>query len=99
MTNPNLLVELNVDDVASLITALACHTGEVRRNAYHARLPAWMIDNVRRGAELVGGRGGTAPDFTFGVIYRVQEWSRGRLIQPQRRQRLLSQAENAQKLF
>ena len=99
MANPNLLVELNVDDVASLIGALACHTGEVRRNAYHARLPAWMIDNVRRGAELVGGQGGTAPDFTFGVIYRVQEWSRGKLIQPQRQQRFLPRAVNARKFL
>jgi len=29
--------------------------GEVRRNPYHARLPAWMMDNVRRGAELWAG--------------------------------------------
>jgi N-acetylglucosamine malate deacetylase 1 len=60
MTEPNLLVELSVADVAQLVEALACHVGEVRRNPYHARLPAWLIDNVRRGAELVGRQGGVA---------------------------------------
>ena len=58
MAEPNLLVESGVEDVADLVAALACHVGEVRRNPYHARLPAWMMDNVRRGAELVGGRAG-----------------------------------------
>jgi LmbE family N-acetylglucosaminyl deacetylase len=55
MTNPNLLVESGIEDVGDLVAALACHVGEVQRNPYHARLPAWMMDNVRRGAELVGG--------------------------------------------
>jgi hypothetical protein len=56
-----------------------CHAGEVRRNPYHARLPAWMLDNVRRGAELVGGRGAKAPDFTFATIYRLRKWRGGKL--------------------
>jgi len=99
MTEPNLLVELGAADVADLIAALACHAGEVRRNAYHTRLPAWMIDNVRRGAELVGGRGGAAPDFIFGAIYRLEKWSRGRLSQIQRGQGLLSCTTNAGKFF
>ena len=77
MAEPNLLVELGVDDVADLVTALVCHVGEVRRNPYHARLPAWLMDNVRRGAELVGGQGGVAPDFTFGAIYRPGEMVAG----------------------
>ena len=77
MTEPNLLVESGAKDVADLVAALACHVGEVRRNAYHARLPAWMIDNVRRGAELVGGQGGAAPDFTFATIYRLRKWKAG----------------------
>ena len=81
MTDPNLLVESNVADVADLMAALACHVGEVRRNPYHARLPAWLMDNVRRGAELVGGRGGAAPDFAFATIYRLRRWSRGRLME------------------
>ena len=74
MAEPNLLVESGVEDMGDLVAALACHVGEMRRNPYHARLPAWMLDNVRR-AELVGGQGGAAPDFTFGTIYRLRKWS------------------------
>jgi len=79
ITKPNLLVEIGASDLADLIAALSFHAGEVKRNAYHARLPAWMMDNVRRGAEIVGGRGGLSPDFTFGTIYRLQEWRGGKL--------------------
>jgi LmbE family N-acetylglucosaminyl deacetylase len=74
MPSPNLLVESSVDDVADLVAALSFHTGEVRRNPYHLRLPSWLQDNVRRGAELVGGQGGAAPDFTFATLYRLRKW-------------------------
>jgi len=94
LAEPNLLVELDVAEVGDLVAALACHIGEVRRNPYHARLPAWLVDNVRRGAERVGGQGGAAPDFVFGAIYRLGQWSRGRLVPVQRRQRFLSGAMN-----
>ena len=112
MTDPNLLVELGTEDVGDLVAALACHVGEVRRNPYHARLPAWMMDNVRRGAELVGGpsprrngfvhaggQGGAAPDFTFATLYRFRQWSHGRLTNELRRGRFLSRSENAAKLI
>ena len=55
MGNPNLMIESSVADVTDLVTALSFHVGEVSRNPYHVRLPAWMQDNVRRGGELVGG--------------------------------------------
>ncbi|MGA9779076.1 MAG: PIG-L deacetylase family protein [Limisphaerales bacterium] len=97
MTEPNLLVELGAADVGDLVAALACHTGEVRRNPYHVRLPAWMVDNVWRGAELVGGQGGVAPDFAFGAIYRLQKWSHGRLAPVQSGQRFLPSAMNVGK--
>ena len=74
MTTPNLLVESSVRDVADLMAAWACHAGEMKRNPYHLRLPAWMMDNVRRGAELAGKTGGKAPDFTFGTLYRLGVW-------------------------
>jgi N-acetylglucosamine malate deacetylase 1 len=77
MASPNLMVESSVDDVADLLAALSFHVGEVRRNPYHLRMPAWLQDNVRRGAELVGGQGGTAPDFTFATLYRVRQWKNG----------------------
>jgi N-acetylglucosamine malate deacetylase 1 len=77
MPSPNLMVELSATDVADLIAALSFHIGEVRRNPYHLRLPAWMQDNVRRGAELVGGQGGKAPNFTFATLYRIRKWKNG----------------------
>ncbi|MBI3875568.1 MAG: PIG-L family deacetylase [Verrucomicrobia bacterium] len=79
MPTPNLLVEVRTQDLGDLITALTFHVGEVKRNPYHLTLPAWMIDNVRRGAELVGGQGGAAPDFTFGTLYRLRQWRAGRV--------------------
>ena len=78
MDAPNLMVESSAADVADLVAALSLHVGEVARNAYHLRLPAWMIDNVRRGAELVGGQGGTAPRFAFATLYRLRRWENGR---------------------
>jgi hypothetical protein len=79
MPSPNLMVESSAADVADLIAALSFHVGEVRRNPYHLRLPSWMQDNVRRGAELVGGQGGAVPDFTFATLYRVRRWKSGRI--------------------
>jgi N-acetylglucosamine malate deacetylase 1 len=77
MKSPNLMVESSERDVVDLITALTFHVGEVRRNPYHLRLPAWLMDNVRRGGELVGGQGGAAPDFTFATLYRFRRWHQG----------------------
>jgi len=77
MANPNLMVELSVNDVADLMGALTFHVGEVKRNPYHLRLPPWMQDNVRRGAEVVGGQGGMAPDFELATLYRISRWQGG----------------------
>ncbi len=99
MADPNLLVEIGARDLADLIAALSLHAGEVKRNAYQARLPAWMVDNVRRGAELVGGRGAKAPDFAFGVIYRLRQWRGGKLQEVFPGGKFLSAAQNAVRLF
>jgi LmbE family N-acetylglucosaminyl deacetylase len=69
--SPNLLVECDPDSLALLVAALCCHQGEIKRNPYHLTLPAWMADNVRRGAERVAGAGEEAPKFKFGVLYHV----------------------------
>ncbi|HXT10190.1 MAG TPA: PIG-L family deacetylase [Candidatus Angelobacter sp.] len=79
MQSPNLMVESSAEDVANMLAALSFHVGEVRRNPYHLRLPAWLMDNVRVGAELVGGQGGAAPDFTFATLYRARQWKNGRI--------------------
>ena len=79
MDDPNLMVEISLEDLTDMVTALTFHVGEVQRNPYHLLLPAWMMDNVRRGSELVGGQGGVAPDFTFAALCRLSKWSQGRI--------------------
>jgi LmbE family N-acetylglucosaminyl deacetylase len=79
MASPNLMVEVSPQDLGDLITALTFHVGEVKRNPYHLSLPAWMIDNVRRGGEVVGGQGAAAPDFTFATLYRLRRWRGGQI--------------------
>jgi LmbE family N-acetylglucosaminyl deacetylase len=99
MDAPNLMVESSTADVADLVAALSLHLGEVARNAYHLRLPAWMMDNVRRGAELVGGQGGAAPRFAFATLYRLRRWSDGRLHEVLERGQVLSSQDDLSKLF
>lgn len=74
---PNLLVQTNIDDTARLVAALACHAGEIERNPYHLRLPAFLADSVRRGGELVLGAGAEPPDFAFATLYRLVAWRAG----------------------
>ena len=76
--SPNILVESSADDLAAMITALTWHVDEARRNPYHLTLPAWMMNNVRRGGEWVGGQGKAAPNFLFGTLYRLRRWAGGR---------------------
>jgi LmbE family N-acetylglucosaminyl deacetylase len=68
----NLLVETSLADTARLVRALACHVGEVARNPYHLRLPAWFADSVRRGGELVMGAGAAVPNADFATLYQLQ---------------------------
>ncbi len=99
MADPNLMVEIAAEDLADLIAATTFHVGEVARNPYHVLLPAWMLDNVRRGSELVGGQGGKAPDFTFAALYRLRKWSQGRLARTFEGGRFLSCAADVTSLF
>jgi len=62
-------------DVGDLITALSFHAGEVRRNPYHLTMPATMIDNVRRGSEVVGGQGKCGPKMQFATLLRHRRWN------------------------
>lgn len=78
MPKPNVLVESSPVEVGALVGALTHHVGEVQRNPYHLTLPAWMMDNVRRGGEWVGGQGQAAPDFLFGTLYRLRRWAGGK---------------------
>jgi len=93
MDDPNLMVESTVRDVSDLLAALSFHAGEVRRNPYHLRMPAWLMDNVRRGGELVGGQGAVAPDFTFATLYRLRQWANGCFAQVLHKGRFVSATE------
>lgn len=79
MADPNLMLESSPEDVADLVAATSFHRSQVTRNPYHLHLPSWMSDNVRRGSELVGGQGVSAPAFTYASLYRVRDWVNGGL--------------------
>ena len=72
LAQPNLMVAAPAARLKTLRRALACHAGEVARNDYAARLPAWMSDNVRRGAERIGGKGAAAPPIAHATLYRAR---------------------------
>jgi hypothetical protein len=36
-----------------------------------------MMDNLRRGTELIGGQGASAPQFVFATLYRLRGWKDG----------------------
>jgi N-acetylglucosamine malate deacetylase 1 len=71
LAEPNLMVGLTSEIVAIELAATAEHGGEVRRNPYHLRQPARLMNNVRRGSEVVGGQGGPAGRFAFAELYRL----------------------------
>jgi LmbE family N-acetylglucosaminyl deacetylase len=99
MQSPNLMVESQPGDVADLLAALSFHVGEVRRNPYHLRLPAWLQDNVRRGAELVGGQGGVSPDFVFATLYRLRQWKNGAIENVYTGGKVMGASENSGAIF
>lgn len=80
MVDPNLMVEISSTDLADMIAATTFHVGEVQRNPYHLSLPAWMMDNVRRGGEVAGGQGGAAPDYAFAALNRLRRWTNGQAV-------------------
>ena len=99
MTRPNLMVEVPEANVADQVTGVSFHAGEVRRNPFHLLLPAWMLDNVRRGSELVGGQGGAAPDFGFATLYRASLWRDGAVVPAWSGGRTLSIQQDPASLF
>ena len=78
MAEPNLLLGLAPEIITRLIIGLLCHRGEIARNPYHVSLPARLMDNVRRGREIMrsGERKSPGP---FAEIYRLSRLDRGRL--------------------
>ncbi|MDP3541007.1 MAG: PIG-L family deacetylase [Elusimicrobiota bacterium] len=75
LPDPNLMVEAPAAAAGDLVAALSFHKGEIERNPYHVLLPCWLADGARRGAELVGGQGSTAPAFRLASLYRLSIWN------------------------
>jgi N-acetylglucosamine malate deacetylase 1 len=99
MESPNLMIEVGLQDLGDLLTALSFHVGEVKRNPYHLSLPAWMMDNVRRGGEWLAGAGAAPPDFPFATLYRIARWSDGELKGVCDGGKVLNARENPARLF
>jgi N-acetylglucosamine malate deacetylase 1 len=76
------MAEICPEDLADMMAATTFHVGEVKRNPYHLLLPAWLMDNVRRGSEVAGGQGGAAPDFSFAALYRLSRWRDSQASRP-----------------
>lgn len=68
--NPNLLIPLTGTQVSKIGEALSLHVGEVSRNPYHLSLPAYFMEQKRRGSEKVLGLGSKIEDFVFAQSYR-----------------------------
>ena len=81
-SRPNLMVGVSPKVLALQIMATAEHGGEVSRNPYHLGLPARMMDNVRRGSEVVGGQGAATQPFPFAELYRITFMDGKTQIQP-----------------
>lgn len=83
MTSPNTLLEVPVEILELQMRALEKHVGEIERNPYHLRLPAWMMDNVRRGSEIIGGTGAQGVQMPFGVLYKIEIYSQNKFDTPE----------------
>ena len=78
MHHPNLLVPLTSAHLTRMGEALLKHVGEVSRNPYHLTLPAWSMDQLRRGSEMLeslSGKtlaGAKVKEGVFAQIYRIE---------------------------
>jgi LmbE family N-acetylglucosaminyl deacetylase len=81
---PNLLLGVAPEDLALLVAALALHRGEVARRPYHLLQPPRMMDNIRRGSELLAGFGHPPAELVFGELYRLGKMKAGEMVSPGR---------------
>lgn len=99
LRKPNLLVEVPTEILEMQMQGLLCHQGEITRNPYHLRLPAWMMDSVRRGSEVIGGAGTQSSQMSFGVIYQLQKFSLGKFSSPKLSEKFLNCDRNLAQIF
>lgn len=71
LAEPNLMVGVTPELVAIQLVAATEHGGEMTRNPYHLRHACRLMDNVRRGSEVVGGQGKAAQAFPLAELYRI----------------------------
>lgn len=64
------LVEVPFKIAEMVFQALQCHAGEISRNPYHLRLPAFWSDQVRRGSERARSGDPSAP-MVWGQCYEI----------------------------
>jgi N-acetylglucosamine malate deacetylase 1 len=76
MADPNLMVGITPEQAAIQITAATEHGGEMSRMPYHLLHPSRLMNNLRRGSEVVGGQGAAVQPFTFAELHRVR-WRHG----------------------
>jgi LmbE family N-acetylglucosaminyl deacetylase len=69
MEYPNCFIPLDETHVIRIGEALLKHTGEISRNPYHLRLPAWYMDQARRAQELVPNH--PQAHYLFGMILKL----------------------------
>jgi LmbE family N-acetylglucosaminyl deacetylase len=79
LADPNLMVGITPELAAIQIVAAAEHGGEMTRMPYHLLHPCRLMDNVRRGSEVVGGQGAAVQPVVFAELYRVS-FRRGREV-------------------
>ena len=93
LAEPNLMVGIAPDVVAIQLMAASEHGGEMARNPYHLRHACRLMDNVRRGSEVVGGQGVAAQPFPFAELYRVTVVNKRGTFIPQAGSRIVGPTE------
>ena len=78
LAKPNCLIEVPRDLVLIQMKSLSMHIGEIQRNPYHLRLGPWMMDNVRRGGEIINDPGSSVPAAPYGVLYQLEVFKNNR---------------------
>ncbi len=82
LAEPNLMVGIPAETLAIMLAAAMEHGGEMSRLPYHLLAPARMMDNVRRGSEVVGGQGAAAQNYHFAELHRVVFLKQRELLAP-----------------
>jgi N-acetylglucosamine malate deacetylase 1 len=95
LAEPNLMVAVTPELAAIQLTAAAEHGGEMRRAPFHLLHPCRLLDNARRGSEVVGGQGRAAQRFALAELYRVSFRRGSKTISPRPGGRILPPFERA----